>query len=62
MEDPLSGTVSSKHYQPCELSSLMNNWKKNLTFSGLSISLLSFHTKELTTLISEYNLTFDVFE
>ena len=61
MEDPLSITVSSNHYKPCELSSIMNNWKKNLTFSYWSISSLSFHTEELTTLISEYNLTFDVF-
>ena len=39
----------------------MNNSKKNLTFSYLNIPSLSIHTEELTTLISEQNLTFDVF-
>ena len=44
MEDPLPRTVSSNHYKPCKLSSLMNNWKKNLTFSYSSISSLTHNS------------------
>ena len=61
-DDPLSETVSSKYYEPCELSSLLNKSKNCLSFFfHLNISSLSFHVEELTTLISEHNLTFDIF-
>ena len=33
VDDPSSGTVSSKYYEPCELSSLMNNSKSCHLFS-----------------------------
>ena len=58
MGDPSSDTVSSKYYKPCELLSLLNN-SKNVFH--LNISSLSFHIEELTTHISEHNLTFDIF-
>ena len=61
MDDPSSETVSSKYYEPCELSSLLNNSKNCLSFLHLIISSLSFYIEELTTLISEHNLTFDIF-
>ena len=61
MDDPSSETVSSKYCKPCELSSLLNNSKNCLSFFHLNISSLSFHIEELTTLISEHNLTFDIF-
>ena len=61
MDDHSSETVSSKHYKPCELTSLLNNSKNCLSFFHLNISSLSFHIEELTTLISEHNLTFDIF-
>ena len=51
MEDPSSGTVPSKYYEPCELSSLMNNSKNCLSFFHLSISLL--FTLKSTQLLSK---------
>ena len=56
-----SEKVSSKYYEPCEVSSLLNNSKICLSFYHLNISSPSFHIEELTTLISEHNLTFDFF-
>ena len=61
MDDPSSETISSKYYEPCELSSLLDNSKNGLSFFHLNISSLSFHTEELITFISEHNLTFDIF-
>ena len=61
MDDPSSETVSSKYYGPCELSSLLSNSKNRLSFFHLNISSLSCHIEELKTLISEPNLTFDIF-
>ena len=61
MDDSSSETVSSKYYEPCELSSLLNNSKNCLSFFELNISSLSFHMKELATLISEHDLIFDIF-
>ena len=61
MDDPSSETVPSKYYKPCDISSLLNNSKNCLSFFHLNISSLSFHIEELTTLISEHNLTFDIF-
>ena len=61
MDDPSSEKVSSKYYEPCELSSLLNNSKNCLSFLDLNISSLSFHIEEVTALISEHNLTFDIF-
>ena len=61
MDDPPSGTVSRKYYESCELSSLMNTSKKYLSFFHLNISSLPFHIEELSTLISEHNLAFDIF-
>ena len=60
MDDHSSETVSSKYYEPCELTSLLNNSKNCLSFFHLNISSLSFQNAELTTLISEHNLTFDI--
>ena len=39
----------------------MNNSKNCLSFFHLNISSLSFHIEELPTLISEHDLTFDIF-
>ena len=61
MDDPSSATVSSKYYEPCELSSLMNNSKNCLSLFHLNISSFPFHIEELSTLISEDNLVFDIF-
>ena len=61
MDDPSSTTVSSKYYEPCELSSLINNSKNCLSFFHLNISSLPFHIEELSNLISEHNLAFDIF-
>ena len=61
MDDPSSEKVLGKYYEPCELSSLLNNSKNCLSFLDLNISSLSFHTEEVTALISEHNLTFDIF-
>ena len=61
MDDPSSETVPSKYYKPCDLSSLLNNSKNCLSFFHLNISSLPFHIEELTTLISEHNLTLDIF-
>ena len=61
MDDPSSETVSSKYYEPCELSFLLDNSKNCLSFFHLNISSFSFHIEELITFISEHNLTFDIF-
>ena len=61
MDDPSSATVSSKYYELCELSSLMHNSKYCLSLFHLNISSLSFHIEELSTIISEHNLAFDIF-
>ena len=61
MDDPSSGAVSSKYYELCELSYLMNNSKNCLSFVHLNISSLHFHIEELSTLISELNLAFVIF-
>ena len=47
--------------EPCELSPLMNNSKNYLSFFHLNISSLPFHIEELSTLISEHKLAFDIF-
>ena len=47
MYHPSSATVSSKYYEPCELSSLINNSKNCLSFFHLNISSLPFHIEEL---------------
>ena len=61
MDDPYSETMSSKYYELCDLFSLLNNSKNCLSFFHLNIFSLSFHIEELTTVISEHNLTFDIF-
>ena len=62
VDDPSSATVSSKYYEPCELSSLMKNSMNCLSYLfHLNISSLPFHIEELSTLISEHNLVFDIF-
>ena len=45
MDEPSSGTASSKYYEPYELSSLINNSKSCLSFFHLNISSLPFHTE-----------------
>ena len=61
MDDPSSATVFSKYYEPCELSFLMSNSKNCLCLFHLNISSLPFHMEELSTLISEHNLVFNIF-
>ena len=62
MDDSSSAAVSSKYYEPCELSSLMKNSMNCLSYLfHLNISSLPFHIEELSTVISEHNLVFDIF-
>ena len=60
MDDPMSENISSKYYEPYELTPLMKNTTNNLSFFHLNISYLCFHIEELTTLISEHDLAFDI--
>ena len=60
MDDPISEKILTKYYEPYELTPLMESTTNNLSFLHLNISSLCFHIEELTTLISEQKLTFDV--
>ena len=52
--------VTKKASEPYELTPLMESTTNNLSFLHLNISSLCYHTEELTTLISEHKLTFDI--
>ena len=56
----MSGKFSTKYYEPYELTPLMESTTNNLSFIHLNISSLCFYIEELTTLISEHKLTFDI--
>ena len=58
MDDPMSEKISTKYYEPYELTPSMESTINNLSFSHLNISSLCFHIE--ITLISEYKLTFDI--
>ena len=60
MDDPMFENISSKYYEPYELTPRMKNTTNNLSFFHLNISYLCFHTEELTTLTSEHDLAFDI--
>ena len=51
MDDPVFENV---------LTPLMKNTTKNMSFFHLNISSLCFHIEELTTLISEHDLAFNI--
>ena len=54
-----SEMLSSKYYEPNEMTALFKNTNKHFSFFHLNISSLPFHFEELSTLISEHNLNFD---
>ena len=56
IHDPMSENISTKYYEPYELTPLMKNATNNIHLS----SSLCFHIEELTTLISEHDLAFDI--
>ena len=60
MDDPISENISSKYYEPYEVTPLMKNTTNNMSFFHLNISSLCFHIEELTTFISEHDLAFDI--
>ena len=60
MDDPMSENISSKYYEPDEVTLLMKNTTNNMSFFHLNISSLCFHIEELTTFISEHDLAFDI--
>ena len=60
MDDPMSENISTKYYELYQLTTLMKNTTNNMSFFQLNISSLCFHIEELTTLISEHDLAFDI--
>ena len=61
LDDPMSGNFLTKYYEPYEVTPfLMESTTNNLSFIHLNISSLCFYIEELTTLISEHTLTFDI--
>ena len=59
MDDPELEILSSKYYEPNEMTALFKNTNKHFSFFHLNISSLPFHFEELSTLIREHNLNFD---
>ena len=59
MDEPESEILSSKYYEPNEMTALFKNTNKHFSFFHLNISSLPFHFEELLTLITEHNLNFD---
>ena len=59
MDDPELEILSSKYYEPNEMTALFKNTNKHFSFFHLNISSLPFHFEELSTLIKEHNLNFD---
>ena len=60
MDDPMSENISSKYYEPYEVTLLMKDTTNNMSFFHLNISSLCFHIEELTTFMSEHDLAFDI--
>ena len=54
----MSGNISTKYYELYERTPLMRNTTNN--FFHLNISSLCFEIEELTTLIHEHDLAFDI--
>ena len=48
LDDPMSESISTKYYEPYELTPLMKNKTSNITFFYLNISSLYFHIEEFT--------------
>ena len=59
IDDPESKMLSSKYYEPNEMTALFKNTNKHFSFFHLNISSLPFYFEELSTLTSEHNLNFD---
>ena len=59
MDDPEIEMLSSKSYEPNEMTALFKSTNKHFSFFHLNISSLPFHFEELSTLISEHNWNFD---
>ena len=59
MDDPEDEILSSKYFEPHELTPLIKN-KESLSSFHLNISLLPFHSEEFSTLLSTYKLPFDL--
>ena len=51
--------VCSQYYEPYEVTPLLKKSSKHLSFFYLNISSRPFHIQELSTLITEHNLSFD---
>ena len=60
INDPENETMSGKYYQVEELPPLMSDTENNFSFFHLNISSLPFHFEELQTLLTTYNLNFDI--
>ena len=61
-DDPISETITTRYYEPYELTPLMKNRTNNMSFFHLNISSLCIYTEELTTLISKHDLVLDIIE
>ena len=59
MDDREAEMLSSKYFEPHELTPLLKN-KESLSFFHLNISSLPFHFDEFSTLLSTYKLPFDL--
>ena len=60
MDDPMPENISTKYYEPYEVTSLMKNTSNHMSFFLLNISSFCFYIEELTTPISEHGLAFDI--
>ena len=60
MDDPDSPLNCNKYFEPNEMSNLMVDHSKSLSFFHLNISSLPFHFEEFFTLLSENKLHFDI--
>ena len=59
MDDPEAQMLSSKYFEPHELTPLLKS-KESLSFFHLNISSLPFHFEEFSTLLSTYKLPVDL--
>ena len=60
INDPETEMMSGKYYQVEELPPLMSDTENNFSFFHLNILSLPFHFEELPTLLTTYNLNFDI--
>ena len=60
MDDPDSALNCNKYFEPNEMTNLMVDHSKSLSFFHLNISSLPFHFEEFSTLLSENKLHFDI--